>query len=145
MKLKRLGVLLRILLLLFESLIKRWICCAVVLLVSETVANWCSVKDVFFKTLKNSRVNTCAGVSFLIKLQASNLHFYQKRYSGPRVSSESFKLFKNSDFCGTWSDDYFHIMWWTIMTEYQVENRETSLPKLSGHSGSRDSRKTWGA
>ena len=31
------------------------------------------------------------------------------------------------------------------MTEYQVENRETSLPKLSGYSGSRDSRKTWGA
>ena len=33
-------------------------------------------KKVLLETLKNSQENTCARVSFLIKLQASSLQFY---------------------------------------------------------------------
>ena len=37
---------------------------------------------VFFENLQNSQENTCAGVSFLIKLQGSKLQLYAKRHSG---------------------------------------------------------------
>ena len=40
------------------------------LLNSETVAQRCSVKQVFKEMLQNSQENTCARVSFVIKLQA---------------------------------------------------------------------------
>ena len=40
------------------------------LLSSEAVAQKCSVKKVFLEISQNSRENTCASVSFLIKLQA---------------------------------------------------------------------------
>ena len=42
----------------------------------ETVAKSCSVKKVFLEVSQNSQENTCARVSFLIKLQASGLQFY---------------------------------------------------------------------
>ena len=38
--------------------------------VTEAVVRRCSVKKVFLKFLQNSQENTCARVSFLIKLQA---------------------------------------------------------------------------
>ena len=38
---------------------------------TEAGAKRCSVKKVFIEILQNSQENTCAGVSFLIKLQAS--------------------------------------------------------------------------
>ena len=37
---------------------------------SEAVVQRCSVKKMFLEILQNSRENTCAGVSFLVKLQA---------------------------------------------------------------------------
>ena len=37
---------------------------AIVNYYSETVALWCSVKDVFLEISQNSQLNTCAGVSF---------------------------------------------------------------------------------
>ena len=37
---------------------------------SEAVAQTCSVKKVFLEISQNSQENTCARVSFLIKLQA---------------------------------------------------------------------------
>ena len=37
---------------------------------SEAVALICSVKEVFLQTSQNSQENTCAKVSFLIKLRA---------------------------------------------------------------------------
>ena len=43
--------------------------------VTETVARRCSVKKMFFENLQNSQENTCAGVSFLIKLQAWHMCF----------------------------------------------------------------------
>ena len=36
---------------------------------AEAVTRRCSVKNLFLKILKNSQENTCARVSFLIKLQ----------------------------------------------------------------------------
>ena len=38
----------------------------------------CSVRKVFFKISQNSQVNSCARVSFLIKLQASAFNFIKK-------------------------------------------------------------------
>ena len=44
------------------------------IILSEAVVWRCSIKKVFFlEMLQNSQENTCARVSFLIKLQASGL------------------------------------------------------------------------
>ena len=43
---------------------------------AEAVARGCSDKNVFLKISQNSQENTCARVSFLMKLQASG----QQRY-----------------------------------------------------------------
>ena len=43
----------------------------------EAVVPRCSVKKLFLKILKNSQENTCARVSFLIKLQTSG-NFFRK-------------------------------------------------------------------
>ena len=45
----------------------------------------CSVKKVFLEISQNSQENTCAKVSFFIKLQASGLQLYQKRDPGTGV------------------------------------------------------------
>ena len=42
----------------------------------------CSIKKVFLKISQNSQGNTCARISFLIKLQESGLQLYSKRDSG---------------------------------------------------------------
>ena len=42
-------------------------------------------KKVFLKIPQNSQENTCARVSFLMKLQASGLQLYEKRDSGTGV------------------------------------------------------------
>ena len=39
----------------------------------EAVVRRCSVKKVFLEILQNSQENTCAGISFFIKLQASGV------------------------------------------------------------------------
>ena len=44
--------------------------------VLEAVTQRCSVKKVFLEISKNSHENTCARISFLVKLQASGLQFY---------------------------------------------------------------------
>ena len=43
---------------------------------SEAVARRCSAKKVFLEIQQNSQENTCAWVSFLIKLEASGLQLY---------------------------------------------------------------------
>ena len=43
---------------------------------AEAVARRCSVQNVFLKLSQNLQENTCAGVSFLIKLQDSNMQLY---------------------------------------------------------------------
>ena len=42
---------------------------------TEAVAQRCSVKKVFLEISQNSQENTCARISFLIKVQASGLNF----------------------------------------------------------------------
>ena len=44
----------------------------------EAVIRRCSVKKVFLKILESSQENTCASVSFLIKLQAKTCNFIKK-------------------------------------------------------------------
>ena len=69
---------------------ENFIFCVVIALVGrllgiEAVAQKCSVKKVFLEISQNSQENTCAWVSFLIKLLASALQFYLKRDSGTVV------------------------------------------------------------
>ena len=44
--------------------------------IPEAVAERCSLKEVLFEILQHSQENTCAIVSFLIKLQAWGLQLY---------------------------------------------------------------------
>ena len=43
---------------------------------SEAVVQTCSVKKVFLEISQNAQENTCARVSFLVKLQPSGLQLY---------------------------------------------------------------------
>ena len=45
---------------------------------TEVVVRMCSWKKVFLQILQNSQENTCARVSFLIKLQAQTSNFNKK-------------------------------------------------------------------
>ena len=51
----------------------------ILVLSSEAVARRCSVKKVFLEISQNSEENTCARVSFLIKLQARPATLLKKR------------------------------------------------------------------
>ena len=51
----------------------------------DTVARRCSVKQVFLKILQNLQENTCARISFLIRLQTWVLQLYEKEDSGTGV------------------------------------------------------------
>ena len=57
-----------------------------------------SIKRDVLKTSKNSRENTCARYSFLIKLQTSGLHFIKKETLIQVFSCEFSKIFKNTFF-----------------------------------------------
>ena len=65
----------------------------------EAVAQSCSVKKTFLKNSQNSQENTCAGFSFLIKLQARGL-LTVKRSETPTqmLFCEFCKTFKNNVF-----------------------------------------------
>ena len=54
----------------------------------ETVARRCSVKEVLLEFSQNSQENTCVGVSFLIKLQVSDLQLIKKETLAQVFSSE---------------------------------------------------------
>ena len=49
-------------------------------------------KKVFLENLQNSHKNTCARVSFLIKLQSSTLQLYSKRHSGKGAFKNMFLI-----------------------------------------------------
>ena len=57
--------------LIFNSVASLGPCQISLLFFAEAVAQWCSVKSVFLQISQKSQENTCARVSFLIKLQAS--------------------------------------------------------------------------
>ena len=63
---------------------------------TEAVAKICSVKKVFLEISQNSQENTCARVSFLIKLQASPLvaASYNYYFSLPSEYSRNSTVFQ---------------------------------------------------
>ena len=65
---------------------------------SETVVRWCSVKKVFFEISQNSQENSCAKVSFLIKLHALACNFIKKETLAQVFSCEFSEISKNT-FC----------------------------------------------
>ena len=62
---------------------------------SEAVTRGCSVKKVFLKVSQNSQKNTCARVSFLIKLQTSG-NFIKKEALAQVFSYEIWEIFMNT-------------------------------------------------
>ena len=97
---------------------------------SEAVVRRCSVKKVFLEISQNSQENTCARVSFLVKLQASSLQFYfiKKETLAQVISCEFCKIYKNtSGGCFYHLSKYFDFMVtmlircvfkWTISVKY---------------------------
>ena len=62
---------------------------------SEAVTRGCSVKKVFLKVSQNSQKNTCARVSFLIKLQTSG-NFIKKEILAQVFPYEIWEIFMNT-------------------------------------------------
>ena len=58
----------------------------------------CFVRKVFLEILENSQENTCARVSFLIKLQASACNFIKKETLAQLFCCESCKIYKDTFF-----------------------------------------------
>ena len=65
-------------------------------MITEAVAQRSSVKMVFLEILQNSQENTCARVSFLIKLQAPACNFIQKETLVQVFSSKFCEISKNT-------------------------------------------------
>ena len=68
-------------------------------MISETVARRCSVKKVLHEISQNSHENTCAGVSFLIKLEVRN--FIKKETVAQVFSCEFCEVSKKNFFYRT--------------------------------------------
>ena len=66
----------------------------IILTCSKSVGQRCSVKNVFLKISSNSQENTCARVSFLLKLQASVCNFIKKETVAQLFSCEFSEIFK---------------------------------------------------
>ena len=67
-------------------------------LLSEVVVRRCSVKKVLLTISQNVHENTCARVSFLIKLQALACSFIKKETLAQVFSCEFCEIFKNNFF-----------------------------------------------
>ena len=74
---------------------------SVVCLLTEAVAQRCSVKTVFLKISQNSQENTCAGVFLLIKLQVSGSETLAQLFSCEfrEISKNTFFLQNTSGGC----------------------------------------------
>ena len=64
--------------------------------VFQAVARKCFVKKAFLEILQNSQENTCARVSFLIKLQAEACNFIKKETLTQVFSSDFCEISKNT-------------------------------------------------
>ena len=67
-----------------------------IILAAEAVVRWCSVKKLFLKIFQSSQENTCARVSFLIKLQAEACNFIKKETLVQVFSCEFWEISKNT-------------------------------------------------
>ena len=65
---------------------------------SEAVVQSCSVEKVLLKITQNSQENTCARVSFLIKLQAEACNFIKREILAQVFSCEICEISKNTFF-----------------------------------------------
>ena len=63
---------------------------------SEAVGQRCSVKKVFLEISQNSQENTCARISFFIKLQADACNFIKKETLAQVLSCEFCEISKNT-------------------------------------------------
>ena len=68
---------------------------------AEAVVRRCSIKKVFLKISQNSQEDTCARISFLIKLQAWELQLYKKETLAQVLSFEVYEVFNNTYFYRT--------------------------------------------
>ena len=68
---------------------------------TEAVARRCSVKKVFLEISQNSKENTCARVSFLIKLRTSACNFIKKETLAKVFSCEFCEISKSTFFYKT--------------------------------------------
>ena len=75
-------------------------------LCEEAVAQTCSVKKVFLEISQNSQENTCAAVSFLIKLEAA-CNFIKKETLAQVFSIEFCKICKNTFSQNSLGDCFF--------------------------------------
>ena len=64
--------------------------------IAEALALRYSVKKVFLEISQNSQENICARFSFLIKLQASDRQFYEKKTLAQVLSCEFYEIFKKT-------------------------------------------------
>ena len=74
----------------------------------EAVIQRCSVKQVFLEISQNLQEDTCARVSFLIKLQASGLQLYLKKETLAQVFS--------CEFCEISKNIFFTENLWTTVS-----------------------------
>ena len=65
---------------------------------TEAVTQRCSIKNMFLKISQNLLENTCARVSFLIKLQAAPETLFKKEFLAQLFYSEFCEFFKDSYF-----------------------------------------------
>ena len=63
---------------------------------TEAVAHNCSVKKVFLEISQNSQEKTSTRVSFLIKLQASDMQFFKKDSLAEEFSCEFCEISQNN-------------------------------------------------
>ena len=88
----------------------------------------CSKKKVFLKISQNSLENTCARVSFLIKLQA----LLKKETLAQVFSCEFCETFKSTFFHKTPPDDCFHMV--KTQAEYSESSSKTVNSSLHDES-----------
>ena len=65
-------------------------------IVTEAVVRKCSVKNMFLEISQNSQKNTCAKVSFLIKLQPQTCNFIKKEALAELFSCEFCEISMNT-------------------------------------------------
>ena len=63
---------------------------------AEAVAQRCSIKEVFLKVSQNSLENTCARVSFLLKLQTETCNFIKKEILAQVLSCKFCEISTNT-------------------------------------------------
>ena len=98
----------------------------------EAVAQRCSVKRVFLEISQNSHENTCARVSFLIKLETQACKFIKKETLVQAFSCEFYEIFKNIFFT--------EHLWWLLLDKIMDESLESS--RVCSEFNYKDTRKT---